>query len=317
MTAIDGHAELTAPDRPRPERGEATAGEGRPLTAWRWYEWAATFALVAATVLATRDAWLDTLSIGLANEESNHILLVPFVFAWLFLVRRGRLRQCRVTPAGRWLGVGIAAAGLAMWHWGYYSQRHMPWHAGPILMAVGALVACCGKDVLVKFAPAFLVLVFLVHVAGPRRQQVAAPLQTVTANVTQQVSALLGMDVVRHGNVLNVGGTDVAVAEACNGMRMIVTLILSAYVFAFVTPLRLWVRLTIILLAPLMAVLANIARLVPTVFAYEHLSRELADTLHDLSGWAMLIGAFVALMGVVNLMRWAMLPVSPYRVGRA
>ena len=91
-------------------------------------------------------------------------------------------------------------------------------------------MCCC------KFWPAFLVLVFLVPVPGFLRQELALPMQTITAQATQSVAELFGMNVERWGNTLAVNGTQIAVAEACNGMRMVFTLILVSFTFAFITP---------------------------------------------------------------------------------
>ena len=83
-----------------------------------------------------------------------------------------------------------------------------------------------------------------------------------------RVSEVIGLDVIRNGNLLTVNGMDVAVVEACNGMRMVFTLFLASYVFAFVTPLRGYVRFLILAACPLTAVICNVIRLVPTVWMF-------------------------------------------------
>ena len=122
---------------------------------------------------------------------------------------------------------------------------------------------------------------------------------------------MLGISIERFGSLLSVNGQDVAIAEACNGMRMVFTLFLACYLFAFVTPLRTWVRVLIIALSPVVAVLCNIARLVPTVWMYGHGSQEAAEAFHDASGWVMLVVAFVMLKSSVEVLRWAGVKVEP------
>ena len=41
-------------------------------------------------------------------------------------------------------------------------------------------------------------------------------------------------------------------------------------------------------------------------------SPETAETIHALSGWAMLPIAFLSLLGVLRVLRWAHVPVAPY-----
>jgi len=276
-------------------------------TIWHLY---AAVAIVAACVLVTGSAWADLLNIGLKDEESSHILLVPLVVAWLVWVRRGRLRA--LEPGDRWVGTVILGIGWFLWSVGYRWQVQSFWHTGAVAMVVGGLLTATGKDLFLKFAPAFVVLLFLVPVPATARQAIAIPLQKATAHVTQNVGEVLGMDIARQGNLLSINGTEVAVVEACNGMRMVFTLFLACYVFAFVTPLRPYVRFIVLATSPLVAVVANVIRLVPTVWVFGHASPNVADEFHTISGWVMLVLAFLGLMGIVRLLRWALVPVAPF-----
>jgi exosortase len=122
------------------------------------------------------------------------------------------------------------------------------------------------------------------------------------------------MRVERSGNVLSINGTEVEVVEACNGMRMVVTLFMVCYVLAFGSPLRWYVRALILLAAPLVAIGSNLVRLVATVWMYGNGATAAAGRFHDVAGWVMLGLAFLALRGTVGLLRWAMVPVSRYRI---
>jgi exosortase len=208
------------------------------------------------------------------------------------------------------LGTAILGAGWLVWSVGYRYQIESFWHGGAVLMAAGGLLSVLGKDVFFKFLPAFAVLVFLVPIPGTGRLVLAVPMQRLTADITQHVAETLGMAVERQGNLLNVNGQDIAVVEACNGMRMVFTLLFSCYVFAFVTPLRTYVRVLILAASPAVAIACNVLRLVPTIWMFGHASAQAANVFHEFAGWAMLIIAFSALLSVVRLLQWAMLPVT-------
>ena len=125
------------------------------------------------------------------------------------------------------------------------------------------------------------------------------------------------MDVEQRGNLISFNGKQVEIAEACNGMRMVFTLFLASYVFAFVTPLRGYVRAIILLASPVTAVVCNVIRLVPTVWVFGHTSPEKAAIFHDFSGWVMLVVAFLGLTGIVRILKWAMVPVVPFTLAAA
>jgi exosortase/archaeosortase family protein len=116
------------------------------------------------------------------------------------------------------------------------------------------------------------------------------------------------------GNVLIVNGQQIAVAEACNGLRMVWGLILVTYAFAFSIPLRPLTRTVLLVLSPFVALLCNIIRLVPTAALYGYADRELADQFHDISGWVMLPIAFIGLLITIRLLRWALVPVGRFNL---
>jgi exosortase len=107
--------------------------------------------------------------------------------------------------------------------------------------------------------------------------------------------------VVRQGNSLWINGQMVNVVEACNGLRLVWTLILVSWLFAFVTPLKSWVRWTVVAVSPLIALVCNVIRLVPTLYLHGHASKETAEMFHDVAGWCMIPLAFFMLMGVISL----------------
>lgn len=284
--------------------------KARYRNGWTVLHFWAALGLVAACMVVAGNAWTDLWTIGWKDEESSHVLLVPLVVAWLIWVRRGRLRGCE--PGGRLIGTFFIALGWFLWSFGYRQQVQSFWHSGAVVMAVGGILTALGSDVFIKFFPAFVVLIFLVPVPSTGRQMIALPLQHAIAQTTQNVGEVLGMQVTREGNLLTVNGHEVAVVEACNGMRMVFTLFLACYVFAFVTPLRGYVRALVLAASPLVAVVANVIRLVPTVWMFGHASPEAAERFHTAGGWVMLVVAFLGLMGIVKVLRWAMVPVAQF-----
>ena len=175
-------------------------------------------------------------------------------------------------------------------------------------MATGALLSVVGQQVFWKLLPVFGALVFLVPVPSTGRHLIAYPLQTITARATQTSAEVLGMAVERTGNLLSINGNQVAIAEACNGMRMVFTLFLVCYTFAFTTRLPGYVRVLVLVCSPLVAVVCNVIRLVPTVYVFGHYSKDTAEMFHDAGGWVMLLVGYLMLMGIVRLVRWISAP---------
>jgi exosortase len=267
-------------------------------------------AVVALAIIATLPAWLDIAHIARMDDEASHVFLVPIVVAWLIYVRRGRFRYCLPRPT--FLGPLCVALGWLISTWGYRNAMQSLWHGGAVLIVIGALLSVVGRDLLLRFAPAFAVLIFLVPIPGRFRQQIAIPMQTATASAAQTVFDILGEPIQRNGNQLAINGTVVNVAEACNGMRMVFTLVLVSYAFAFGEPLRGYVRFLILAASPLSAIGCNVIRMVPTIWLFGHSSLQFAEAFHNIAGWVMLGIAFLLLMAIIRLLKWALIPVSPY-----
>ena len=252
-----------------------------------------------ASILVTFDAWTDIFRLGSADEELSYVLLAPIVILWLVWIRRDALLQCRLRHG--WVGIVILLFGWLTYWYGFNADPVL-WRAGAVILAVGAVVTVAGGEVLLKLAPAFFACIFLIPILPNGRYRLAVPLQTATAQVTVFICDVIGMTVNRSGNLLSINGVDVTIAEACNGMRMVLALFMVCYVVAFTMPLRTYVRVIFLIASPLVAILSNVARLVPTIWMFGYRSTEAAEAFHAASGWVMSILAFLVLLGLCWLL---------------
>jgi len=91
--------------------------------------------------------------------------------------------------------------------------------------------------------------------------------------------------VLREGNVLVLANTSLEVAEACSGIRSLVSLITLALVYGYFTDRRLWVRLAIVASAVPVAIVANGARVAGTGIAAHYIGPDAAQGFfHEFSG---------------------------------
>src|SRR5215213_1984685 len=284
----------------------------RPLRTDRWTMWHGVLAVALALVgvLATWDAWADIGEIAWKDEEYTHIFLVPLVAAWMVWVRRMRIRHCK--PIGTILGPILVAVGWAIASYGFYHGYQSLFHGGSVLVVLGCMVAILGKHLIFRFFPAVAVLIFLVPVPGQIRQDIAVPLQTWTAQISTVMFDGLGVDTNRSGNQLVVNGVPVTIAEQCNGVRGIFALVLVSYAFSFGLPLRNSVRFLVLLASPLVTIGCNLIRILPTAWFFGYSSQDFAVRFHEAAGWAMVPLAFLILLGIMKVLRWAMLPVMRY-----
>ena len=259
-----------------------------------------------------RQPLADIISIGQHDQEQSHIFLAPIVAAWLLWLRRSRLRYIMVKPS--FLGPLVGCFGWLMSWWGFETGTQIAWHGGALLSLVGILLSMTGSTPLYLFAPVFAVLTFMLPVPGEIRHRIALPLQELATNVTYSMLQVIGVNTIKSGNVLIINGEQVAVGEACNGMRMVFALTLVVYAFAFGTPLKSGTRVTLLILSPAIAMVCNVLRLVPTSLIFGYGDIETAHRFHDMAGWVMLPLAMGILWFILRTVRWLEFPVTQLRL---
>jgi exosortase len=128
---------------------------------------------------------------------------------------------------------------------------------------------------------------------------VSLPLQLLASRIATAILSGAGVSVVREGIVLNVAGHRVAVEEACNGIRYLLSLSFSAVVFAYLSDPKPWMRVALLAAALPMAVLANAFRVAANGF----LPTLTTGTAHAVSGWfvfVLCLGALVFVRSFLN-----------------
>jgi exosortase len=268
--------------------------------------------LCVAAIVSFQYAWWDILKHATQRAECRYILFVPACAALLFWCRRSRLPfvRCRPSLAGPLL---VASAILLGW----YSDRtdlRVGIHLSAVLALLGAVLTMTGLEAIRQFGPVFLAALLIVPVPGSIRQEISRPLQDAAVALTQGMLELMGVTAIRDGSLLVIRGTPVAVGEACDGMRMAMALGLVVFTFVFAMPIRPGTRMFLVIIAPLVAILCNVLRLVPSSLAFGFADEAMAVRVHEVFGWVMLVIAIGAMFLSLRLLRWLDLPVVRWRL---
>jgi exosortase len=156
-----------------------------------------------------------------------------------------------------------------------------------------------GRDHLRILAFPLAVLLLMVALPAIIFNQLALPLQLLASRAGESALSLAGIPVLREGNILQLPTRTFEVAEACSGIRSLVSLLMLGIVLGYFTERRTGARIVIALAAIPIAIIANAARVAGTGMASELVSPALAEGFfHTFSGWLMFVVAFAGLMGV-------------------
>jgi exosortase len=100
---------------------------------------------------------------------------------------------------------------------------------------------------------------------------------------------MLGYSVMREGHIIHLNGTTVAIAEACNGLRMITAFLVIAGMVVLLVRRAWWEKLLVLASSLPIALLCNVTRLIITAIAFTKLDGEKWEkTFHDFGGYSMM-----------------------------
>lgn len=247
----------------------------------------------------------EIVRIGWSDDNSSYVLAVPLLATVLAWVRRKEIAAAAGTPRWRGVGVGLMVAGLAMYVGSYWMGFDSFWYASPVLMGLGAVALAFGGGVLWAALPAAVMMLFVVPMPAVADHHISQPMQKVASITTTELLTLFGVPIERDGNLLSINGESVNVAEACSGMRSVFALSVLIYTMVFIRRYRWFVRVLLVVSAPLIAMVCNLFRVVPVTLAYGHGDKTLADALHDWLGFVAFGVAIVMCLGVVSVLQWA------------
>ncbi len=271
---------------------------------WQLCALAASFALLYADVARrlVRDWWTD-------DNYSHGFLIVPLAVYFAY-ERRGALRTAPLRPMTV-LGLLVIFVSLVLLAAGTLGSEFFVTRISLIGALGGTVLFLLGPVHLrlLLFPLAFLLL--MIPIPAIVFNQVAFPLQMLASQFGAAIVSSAGIPVLREGNVIILASTTLEVAEACSGIRSLISLMTLGIVFGYFSDPRNGARVLIALATVPIAIVANGVRVAGTGLAAHYFGPVAAqDFFHVFSGWLLFATAFVMLLGVVRLARVVMPPMG-------
>jgi len=271
----------------------------------------ARFQLVPAWQLAVLGAlclWLywSTLARLLGqwwhDPNFSHGFFVP-LFS-IFVVWQGRDRLARIWPRPSWWGLLVLAFAMCTLIVGQMGAELFLSRSSLLLVLAGLIVLFLGWNFFraTLFPWAFLIL--MIPIPAIIFNQITFPLQLLASRLAAGVLPLLGVPILREGNVINLPSMALEVAEACSGIRSLMSLVTLAIIYGFLTEKRLWVRGVLALASVPVAVPANSVRIIGTGLLVQYWDADKAEGyFHASWGWIVFVISLLLLYAFHGLIR--------------
>jgi exosortase D (VPLPA-CTERM-specific) len=250
--------------------------------------------LIGVLIYAFWDALAWAATASWDTDEYNHCWLIPFVALFLIATRANDVAA--VAWSGSWMGVAVIAAGFVLLLLGNLSAIYTISLYAFVIAVWGAFLAVLGWPVIRIIWPALVYLLFLVPLPDFLQVKLTADMQLWSSELGVAVIRAAGMPVYLEGNVIDLGHYQLAVAEACSGLRYLFPLMSFGFLCAVLYQGPLWQRAIVFLSTGPITLLMNSFRIgVIGILVNTWGSEQAEGFLHDFEGWVVFMASVAIL----------------------
>jgi exosortase len=253
----------------------------------------------------------DLYAIWKAEPNYSHGLLVIPIALVIFWQRLADTSIHWTANRGPWWSWIPLIAILAARMFAY--ERNSQWlETATLVPAVGCLMLTLGGwPLLERGWPAVVFLLFMLPLPQSVNNTISLPLQWIATLGSVFMMQLTGLWASAEGNVITLphtpyGPKTLEVAQACNGLSMLMTLAATVTATVLLIPLATWKRIVVLASAIPIALVSNIVRIVATGWCYYLIEGERAKKLaHDWTGIVLMMPLALILVGLeVLILSW-------------
>jgi exosortase len=238
--------------------------------------------------------------------DYSHGFLVPLFAAFLIWDKRKVLQSTPIRQS--WFGVPLVIFSLAVLILGIYGVELFTSRMSFIFLMTGLIWTFFGWAMVRALQFPLLVLVLAIPFPAILFNQITFPLQLLASRIASDILPLLGVPTLHEGNVIELPVMKLEVAEACSGIRSLMSLFTLSVFYGYFLERTTRRRVLLSLASIPIAVTANVARIVGTGLCVQYWDPEKAlGFFHEFSGWVM----FVISLACLYLVHRAMKLISP------
>ena len=279
------------------EAGRVAESGGR-----RSLDWVSLLILGILTVFLYRHVAVKLVTDWADLPDFSHGFLIPFFAAFLLWDKRKKLRSLPVQPS--WTGLVLVALGLFELLLGVLGADLFLQRTSFVLLAAGVIWTLLGRAFLREMKFVLFVLLLAIPLPTILYNRITFPLQLRASELASGLLQMVGVPVLRDGNIIQLPAMPLEVAEACSGIRSLMSLFTVAVIYGYFLERQNWRRVVLALSAIPIAVAANVVRIFGTGICVQYWNPEKAlGFFHDFQGWLMFLVSLVCLYLVHILMR--------------
>ncbi len=236
------------------------------------------------------------------DENYSHGFLVPLISAYFLSQSWAELKATPLRPSNA--GLLVIIGSLLLLLLGFIGTEYFTMRSSLVFLLAGIVLYWFGWGVLRLAALPIAFLIFMVPIPYIVYNALAFPLKLLVTQASVAVLKILSVPVVSEGNIIMFPQTVLEVADACSGLRSLMSLVTLAVAMAFLTQKSVVNRTILILSAVPVAILTNMFRVIVTGFLASHYGAAAAEGFfHEFAGMAVFVLAIVILFTESAILR--------------
>lgn len=236
------------------------------------------------------------------DANYSHGFLVPLIAGYFVYLRRKELAETPVEPWGP--GLAVVAVGVLQLVAGRLASEFFTMRLSLVVVLAGIVLYLLGKGVFKVLLLPLAYLLFMIPLPYILYDAVAFPLKLFVTKVSVQALQFLEITVLREGNILVFPSVTLEVADACSGVRSLVSLLAVSTACAFLVDLSPLRRAVLMSSAIPIALVTNVIRVIITGILAQYWGKAAAEGFfHECAGMSVFVIALVLIAGVVALLR--------------
>ena len=220
--------------------------------------------------------------------DYSHGFLVPLFSGFLLWDRRAAIQAAGRNPS--WWGLSLVLVGIVFVFFGVYGAELFLSRTSFVLIVAGVIWTLFGTGVLREVGFPLAVLLLAIPFPDILYSKITFPLQLFASRLASSVLPVLGVPVFREGNVIQLPVMKLEVAEACSGIRSLMSLFTLAVFYGYFLEKSIRGRWILALASIPIAVAANALRIVGTGLCVQYWDPSKGEGFfHEFSGWVMFV----------------------------
>lgn len=274
--------------------------EERPLTSTPTLPWSTMAWFGVLLVVCYAPVLRLLVSQWITDADMGHGFFVPIVAGWVAWQRREQLAAIDSRP--NYWGLVLVVWGMLQMLLGAIGAELFLARTAFLISLTGIILFLGGTKALRLLAFPLALLLFMIPIPAMIYGQLTGKFQLLASSIAAGLLNAVGIPVLREGNLLELSnGMKLNVAEACSGIRSLLSLSFLSLVYGYVFDRKTWMRIVLLIGALPIAIAANAFRVTLTGAIADYKPEYAEGAFHTFEGWVLFLVALMLLVGFHRL----------------